>query len=111
MILKEIRIRNFRLFRDVSIDFAHVDKNITIIKGNRGTGKTAIINAISWCLYGYEIRNDYERLPICNTKAARLAEHGDEIEVSVELIFDDDGELLSFRRVQCFSTTSVTKDM
>ena len=102
VILKEIRIRNFRPFRDVSIDFAHGDKNITIIRGNKSTGITALINAICWCLYGYEIQPDDGHLPICNNKAAHLAGYGDEIEVSVELIFDDNGELLFFRRVQGF---------
>ena len=102
MILKEIKIHNYRPFRDISIDFAHGDKNITIILGRRCAGNTTLINAIYWCLYGYEFRAGYEDLPICNIKTVHLAGYGDEIEVSVELIFDDDGKLLSFRRVRGF---------
>ena len=30
------------------------NKNITIVKGNNEVGKTTIMNAITWCLYGKE---------------------------------------------------------
>lgn len=54
MLLKSIKLENFRQFRDESIDFAQGEdgKNVTIILGENGTGKTTFAQAFSWCLYG-----------------------------------------------------------
>ena len=103
MILNKVKIRNYRQYRNVDIDFAKDDnKNFTIIKGNNGTGKTTLLNSLSWCLYGSEIHDDGDdaAMSICNNKTANLAFVGDEIKVSVELEFIDDGNLLAFHRVQ-----------
>ena len=108
MILNKVKIRNYRQYRNVDIDFAKDDnKNFTIIKGNNGTGKTTLLNSLSWCLYGSEIHDygDDAAMSICNNKTANLALVGDEIEVSVELEFIDDGNLLAFHRVQGYDKT------
>lgn len=104
MILNKVRIQNYRQFRDVEIDFAHNDdKNITMILGGNGTGKTNLLNAISWCLYGREIHDSRDSsLSICNKKTENLALIGDEIEVRVELEFLDGEDILSFNRVLGF---------
>lgn len=54
MLLKSIRLENFRQFCDSSIDFATCEngKNVTIIIGENGTGKTTFAQAFFWCLYG-----------------------------------------------------------
>lgn len=54
MLLKSIKLENFRQFRDEFIDFAHGGdgKNVTIIIGENGTGKTTFAQAFFWCLYG-----------------------------------------------------------
>ena len=108
MILNKVLIRNYRQYRNVDIDFARGDgKNFTIIKGNNGTGKTTLLNALSWCLYGTEIHDygDHAAMSICNNKTSNLALIGDNIEVRVELEFIDDGELLAFNRVSGFTKT------
>lgn len=53
MLLKSIRLENFRQFRNEQIDFS-MDKNqnVTIIIGDNGTGKTTFAQAFIWCLYG-----------------------------------------------------------
>ena len=104
MILKKVIIQNFRQFRDVVIDFAHnEDKNITMILGGNGTGKTNFLNAISWCLYGSEIHDFGDStLDIYNKKVENLALIGDQIDVRVELEFLDDGKILAFNRVRGF---------
>lgn len=58
MILKRLSLRNFRQFRDTEIEFA---PGVTAIVGANGSGKTTIIEAIVWCLYG-EQRNTKETL-------------------------------------------------
>lgn len=54
MLLESIKLKNFRQFRDESIRFANGDngKNVTIIIGENGTGKTTFAQAFFWCLYG-----------------------------------------------------------
>ena len=108
MILKKLSIQNYRIYRDISIDFASGDKNITVIIGNHSVGKNTLLNAINWCLYGVELyKNPYDlNLPIFNLKTAHLADIGHEIEVSVEMVFEDDGELLTFHRIQGFKKES-----
>lgn len=108
MILNRVKIRNFRQYVKVDIDFAKEDgKNFTIIQGRNGTGKTTFLNALSWCLYKEEIHSykGAKGMSICNNKTKNLAVIGDEIEVRVELEFIDDDQLLSFNRVQGFVKT------
>ena len=114
MILNKVTVKNYRQYRDVVIDFAKEDgKNFTIIQGKNGTGKTTLLNALSWCLYGEEVHTYKETdnsskkkgLTICNNKTENLALIGDEIEVRVELEFIDEGKILAFNRVWGFIKT------
>ncbi len=54
MLLESITLHNFRQFRDESIVFAKGEngKNVTIIIGDNGTGKTTFAQAFFWCMYG-----------------------------------------------------------
>ena len=54
MILEKLEMKNFRQFRGLnSIEFSkESSKNITIIFGENGRGKTGIYRAIMYCLYG-----------------------------------------------------------
>lgn len=54
MLLKKLKLVNFRQFYGdtTEINFSiEVEKNITLIHGENGVGKTTILNAILWCLY------------------------------------------------------------
>lgn len=54
MLLKSIRIKNFRQFLDINIDIASGSdgRNVTMISGDNGTGKTTIAQSFIWCMYG-----------------------------------------------------------
>lgn len=54
MRLDQIVIHNFRQYYGTQrIHFSKdKTKNVTVIHGENGTGKTALLNAFSWCLYG-----------------------------------------------------------
>ena len=54
MIIKSIKITNFRSYYGLnSIDFrTGVDKNITLISGKNGFGKTSFLTALIWGFYG-----------------------------------------------------------
>lgn len=53
MLLKSIKLENFRQFVDEQIDFStDPNRNVTLIIGENGTGKTTFAQAFFWCLYG-----------------------------------------------------------
>ena len=54
MLLQSISLVNFRQFRNETISFADGSdgKNVTIILGENGTGKTTFAQAFFWCMYG-----------------------------------------------------------
>ena len=54
MIIKQIKISNFRsYYNDVTIDFdSKKDKNITLISGKNGFGKTSFLTSLIWGFYG-----------------------------------------------------------
>lgn len=54
MLLKSITLTDFRNFKGTqSIDFADdSNRNVTVIMGENGSGKTTFAQAFTWCLYG-----------------------------------------------------------
>lgn len=57
MRIESIEIENFRQYRKEKFTFPHVKgkKDIHVIIGENGEGKTNILNALTWCLYGEEL--------------------------------------------------------
>lgn len=56
MLITKLEMKNFGPYKGVfKLDFKKREKrNIEIIWGTNGSGKTHIFNAIKWCLYGYD---------------------------------------------------------
>ncbi len=54
MIIQEIILENFRQYKSkCSIKFStDIDKNVTVITGDNTCGKTTLVQAFIWCLYG-----------------------------------------------------------
>ncbi len=54
MLIKSLMIENFRQFKGINrIDFScNKNKNVSVILGNNTFGKTTLLQAFSWCLYG-----------------------------------------------------------
>nr|WP_300837296.1 AAA family ATPase [uncultured Acetatifactor sp.] len=50
MIIRKIRMVNFRGFHDKTIDFN--DKSVVLLSAANGIGKTTTVDAIEWCLTG-----------------------------------------------------------
>lgn len=92
MKLKSISVINFRQFwHQVKIDFScDEDKNITVVHGANGSGKTSLLNAFKWCFYG---KTDFDTNTehILNESAISATEIGKTIEVKVVVIFEDSG--------------------
>lgn len=57
MIIKEIELNNFRIYKGVNtIDLTpDGDRNIIIVSGNNGFGKTTFLMSLVWCLYGRQM--------------------------------------------------------
>lgn len=57
MVIKNIQLKNFRIYKgDNSIDLSsNDDKNIFIISGRNGFGKTTFLMSLVWCLYGRQM--------------------------------------------------------
>lgn len=54
MLIKTLRMKNFRQFKGTTeINFScDAEKNVTVILGDNTFGKTTLLQAFNWCLYG-----------------------------------------------------------
>ena len=53
MKLLRAEFQNFRLLRNLELEFASdPNKNLTIIRAANDSGKTTILHALQWALYG-----------------------------------------------------------
>jgi DNA sulfur modification protein DndD len=89
MILRKLAIENFRQIHGRGeVQFALPgDRNVTIILGQNGSGKTTILNAFLWCLYGrLSVENPAE---IVSHKAVQDTPIGDRVIVEVQLVLRD----------------------
>ena len=86
--IKSLEIKNFRQYRDAKIEFSlDPNKPFTIISGANGSGKTNIMNAITWCLYGKEkhMTKDNKERSVINSNALESCKVNQTITLSVKL--------------------------
>lgn len=88
MLLDSITLYNFRqYYKKQTIEFSKSTKrNVTVIHGENGSGKTALLNAFLWCLYGD--LNLPKSDEIINEYAIVSANIGDKVEAYVQLEFN-----------------------
>lgn len=87
MLLESIKLENFRQFRNEYIEFAQGadGKNVTIIIGDNGAGKTTFAQAFFWCLYGeteFSDKNMINRLVASEMKPGQK----EKVQVTLKLI-------------------------
>ena len=57
MRFRKIKFYNYRCFLNGELEFVETgDKNINLILGNNGAGKTEVLFAFWWLLYGFNFR-------------------------------------------------------
>lgn len=99
MLLESIELKNFRQFRNEHIEFAQGadGKNVTIIIGDNGSGKTTFAQAFFWCLYG---ETEFSDKNMMNILVANEMKPGQKEKVQVKLKFTHGNVLYTLIREQ-----------
>ena len=118
MIITEIEINNFRIYKGknrLELNTSE-DKNITLISGKNGFGKTTFLMSLVWCLYGRQMQDVDELYDkeikenggyakyIANSLNTKAKSEG-ETEFSVSITFTD----VNIPDVQCNELTVIRK--
>ena len=91
MRIKELHMANYRQYKDMLFSFPHIEgkKDLHILVAHNCVGKSNILNAICWCLYGKEPHLRDEDTAIFRPNSHEVnklrQQGGNRIEVSVEL--------------------------
>lgn len=88
MKLLHAHIERFRLLKDISIEFStHSDRNLTVIRAANESGKTTLLTALQWGLFGEEAlpndRTDFRLSPIDTSSGEKVS-----VTVSVEIDYE-----------------------
>lgn len=91
MIIKEIEFNNFRIYRGKNriCLTPENDKNIIVVSGNNGFGKTTFLMALVWCLYGKQMEKVDE---LYKREIAEKGGYGKYIGNSLNYQAEKDGE-------------------
>lgn len=109
MRIESIEIKNFRQYQNVVFNFPkkHGVGDIHIILGENGEGKTNILNAITWCLYGEEthLGNKANALPMINSQFVQTCRTNgiDKGDVSVMITISTEDGPIRFQRIATFT--------
>ncbi|HEY8362750.1 MAG TPA: AAA family ATPase [Tissierellaceae bacterium] len=88
MRIEKLILKNYRQFKDMIISFNKTSiHDVHVCIGVMGTGKTNLLNAINWCLYGEEpfLSKESYQLPLLNLKAILETQYGENKDVLVEV--------------------------
>lgn len=110
MRFESIKIHNYRQYRDLTFDFSLNGANdIHLVIATNGTGKTNLLNAINWCLYGdephasgaaVEGEEKADRLPLANIQSLSECRNNKDTVCMVSVVIEatDAGSKYTFTR-------------
>lgn len=108
MKIKSLHLQNFRQFKDEKITFSTDDeKNVTLINGDNGTGKSTFLQSFFWCFYG---KTSFSNTYHLNTEIKNSLKVGQTAEVKVEVELTYVGDDYIIETSQEYSKTSEDKD-
>jgi DNA sulfur modification protein DndD len=86
MWLEKITLKDFRCFYDEqTIEFSQdPEKNVTLVHGESGLGKTTLLNALLWCFYGEMTARFEKREDLVNHDAVAHGRSNSYVEVFFE---------------------------
>lgn len=98
MILKSLEIYNFRQYiGSQTVEFStDPEKNVTVLIGVNTSGKTTIVRAFEWCLYG---KNGFEDPVLLNSNIREKMYEGDTQEVHVAVTFEHNDMTYTVKRL------------
>ena len=100
MLIKGISMHNFRQYVDVTLQFSTDPvRNITLVMGDNGTGKTTLAQAFMWCLYG---TTDFDIQEVINRKVRDKMPPGGKNYTLVEMEVNYNGVDYTISRKQVF---------
>ena len=107
MRIERVSIKNFRQYKNVVFEFDKKGQcDLHIILGNNGIGKTNLLNAISWCLYGKESHLGNEKRARKRINSTVLEESissgAEKCSVIVAVTIGVDNKHITFERSQEF---------
>lgn len=99
MFIKSITVENFLPFQNKqTIEFStDKERNVTLIMGNNGAGKTSLAQAFEWCLYGKAPKDSTQ---VINAFVRDHITPGSYRYASVEIELDKDGTTYTISRKQ-----------
>lgn len=113
MFINKITIHNLRCFKGtnhISFKSKMIDeeKNTTVIIAENGVGKTTLMQAFLFCLYGIENMNlsTQEKINLLNSEIAQCIPVNGQQELYVELNFNHEGYEYIARRTLCYKKHS-----
>ncbi len=86
MHIKKIELYNFRQFKEKQVINFSTDekKNVTILIGDNTSGKTTLVNAFQWCLYG---DNKFKKQVLLNSQVRKSMAIGETQRTYVSITF------------------------
>ena len=111
MRFESIKIHNYRQYRDLTFDFSLNGANdIHLVIATNGTGKTNLLNAINWCLYGdephasgaaVEGEEKADKLPLANIQSLSECRNNKDTVCMVSVVIEatDGGSKYKFSRM------------
>ena len=107
MIIESLSITNFRQFHgEETMELStNKDRNVTVVHGSNGSGKTSLLNAFKWCFYG---RTDFDTLNenILNEASIQDKKDGGHIELKISVKFLHEKNRYGATRSQKFKKIS-----
>lgn len=102
MLIKSITVENFLPFQGKqTISFStDPERNVTLVMGNNGAGKTSLAQAFEWCLYG---RSPKESTQVINAFVRDHIYPGGYRYASVEIEIIKDGTVFTVSRSQRYA--------
>ena len=102
MLIRSITVEDFLPFQGKQrVDFStDKDRNVTLVMGNNGAGKTSLAQAFEWCLYG-KAPKDVTR--VINAYVLERVAPGSSHYASVEIELEKDGKVYFVTRKQEYS--------
>ena len=108
MLLKSIKLKNFRQFIDEELSFStDKEKNVTFIMANNYTGKTTIANAFTWCLFG---KTNFTNGILLNRKVQNELPSRGEATVEVEVRLQYGNNDYCIKRTQNYKNSPMMYD-